>query len=390
MSGGQRLWMISCDAQHRQLHHLDADKAPRVPAYNGELYNPKGHMQLYTKRHRYYCGIDLHARTMHCCILDQDGNELLSKNIPTKPEELIRLIAPYRGDLVIGVECIFCWYWLADLCADEGIEFIVGHALYMSLIHKAKAKNDKIDAFKIATLMRGGLLPISYVYPQKMRSTRDLLRRRMHLVRERGQMLAHIQNTHHQYNLPTPTARLSYKGNRAGVAERFTDEAVRMTVEADLEMISHLDGVIKKCELHLERAAKQHDAENFYRLRGIPGVGKVLAMTILYEVNTIDRFNRVQDFASYARLIRPAKESAGKKTGSGGGGKIGNPNLKWAIAEAAVLMLRHERVGKFMDRLRRKHGKGKALGVLSHKLGRTIYFMLKRQKPFDLERFLAA
>ena len=64
-------------------------------------------MQLYTKRHRHYCGIDLHARTMHVCILDQDGNELLSKNIPTKPAELLRLIAPYRDDLVIGVGCIF-------------------------------------------------------------------------------------------------------------------------------------------------------------------------------------------------------------------------------------------------------------------------------------------
>ena len=163
-----------------------------------------------------------------------------------------------------------------------------------------------------------------------------------------------------------------------------------MSISLDLEMISNLDRVIKQCELHLEGAAKDHDRENFYRLRDIPGVGKVLAMTILYEVNTIDRFNRVQDFASYARLIRPAKESAGKKTGGGGGGKIGNPNLKWAISEAAVLMLRNEKIAKLMDRLRRKHGKGKALGVLSLKLGRTIYFMLKRKKQFEIERFMAA
>jgi hypothetical protein len=86
----------------------------------------------------------------------------------------------------------------------------------------------------------------------------------------------------------------------------------------------------------------------------------------------------------------PSKESAGKKTGKGGGGKIGNPNLKWAISEATVLMLRHTEIAKLMNRLRRKHGKGKALGVLSHKLGRTIFFMLKRKKPFDLERFIAA
>lgn len=260
----------------------------------------------------------------------------------------------------------------------------------MRLISGAKAKNDKIDAFKIATLLRGGMIPMSYVYPPEMRSTRDLLRRRMHLVRERGQMLAHIQNTHHQYNIQAPSARLSYKSNREGVAERFPDEAVQKTVTIDLDMIGFLDDVIAKCERHLERSVKLHDADTFYRLRSIPGVGKVLAMTIIYELHTIDRFNRVQDFASYARLIRPSKESAGKKTGKGGGGKIGNPNLKWAISEAAVLMLRHTEVAKLMNRLRRKHGKGKALGVLSHKLGRTIFFMLKRKKPFDLERFVAA
>ena len=347
-------------------------------------------MQLYTKRHRHYCGIDLHARTMHCCIVNSDGSQLASKNIPTDPDAFLRFIAPYRDDLAVGVECIFCWYWLADLCSEQGIHFVVGHALYMRLIHGAKAKNDKIDAFKIATLLRGGLLPMSYVYPPEMRSTRDLLRRRLHLVRERGQMLAHIQNTHHQYNIEPPTARLAYKGNREGVAERFPDIAVQKSVQMDLTMIGSLDQVIRDCELHLEKSAKVHDADTFYRLRSIPGVGKVLAMTILYEVHTIDRFNRVQDFASYARLIRPSKESAGKKTGSGGGGKIGNPNLKWAISEAAVLMLRHAEIAKLMNRLRRKHGKGKALGVLSHKLGRTIFHMLKRGKPFALERFVAA
>lgn len=347
-------------------------------------------MQLYTKPHRHNCGIDLHARTMHACIVDRDGNQLVSKNIPTNPADFLRLIAPYREDLVVGVECIFCWYWIADLCAEEQIQFVVGHALYMRLIHGAKAKNDKIDAFKIATLLRGGLLPMSYVYPPEMRSTRDLLRRRLHLVRERGQMLAHIQNTHHQYNIKAPAARLAYKGNRDGVAERFPDESVQKSMQIDLDMIGFLDETITKCERHLERSVKLHDADTFYRLRSIPGVGKVLAMTILYELHTIDRFNRVQDFASYARLIRPAKESAGKKTGSGGGGKIGNPNLKWAISEAAVLMLRHAEIAKLMNRLRRKHGKGKALGVLSHKLGRTIFHMLKRGKPFDLERFVAA
>jgi transposase len=109
-------------------------------------------MNFYTHQHKHYCGIDLHARAMYVCSLDQSGTNLVHKNLPTTSEAFLRLIAPYREDLVVGVECIFTWYWLADLCQQEGIAFVLGHALYMKAIHGGKAKNDKIDAHKIAVL----------------------------------------------------------------------------------------------------------------------------------------------------------------------------------------------------------------------------------------------
>src|SRR3990172_7709978 len=135
-------------------------------------------MRFYTKQHRHYCGIDLHARTMYVCILDCAGQVLVHKNLPAKPEAFLETIAPYREDLVVAVECIFTGYWLGDVCAAEGIVFVLGHALYMKAIHGGKAKNDRIDALKIATRLRGGMLPQAYVYPAGMRATRDLLRRR--------------------------------------------------------------------------------------------------------------------------------------------------------------------------------------------------------------------
>src|SRR5262245_34585923 len=227
-------------------------------------------MRFYTRRHARYCGIDLHARTMAVCIVDGDGNILVERNIRTDPAEFLRLIAPFRDDLVVGVECVFCWYWLADLCAREGLHFVLGHALYMRAIHGAKAKNDRIDAFKIASLLRGGNLPVSYVYPPEMRSTRDLLRRRLHLVRERGFLLAHVQNTHHQYNLPPQAARIAHKCNREGVAERFDDPAVKKTIEVDLDVVGHLDGVITGLERHLERSAKLHDQDSFTCFAAFP------------------------------------------------------------------------------------------------------------------------
>ena len=116
-------------------------------------------MRFYTKQHQFYCGIDLHARTMYLCILNQDGEILVHRNMKAGPDPFLKAIAPYREDLVVCVECIFTWYWLADLCAREEIPFVLGHALYMKAIHGGKAKNDKIDAQKIAVLLRGGMLP---------------------------------------------------------------------------------------------------------------------------------------------------------------------------------------------------------------------------------------
>ena len=116
-------------------------------------------MNFYTQQHKQYCGIDLHARAMYVCILDQSGTIRVHKNLPTTPEAFLRVIAPYRDDLVVGVECIFTWYWLADLCATEGITFVLGQALYRKASHGGKAKHDKIDAHQIAVLLRGGMLP---------------------------------------------------------------------------------------------------------------------------------------------------------------------------------------------------------------------------------------
>jgi len=346
-------------------------------------------MRFYTKTHNHYCGIDLHAKTMYLCILDKNGQILLHQNMKSCPEDFLAATQPYRDDLVVAAECMFTWYWLADLCQQEGIEFVLGHALYMKAIHGGKAKNDKVDAFKIATLLRGGNLPKAYVYPPAMRATRDLLRRRLHLVRRRGNLLAHIQNTHHQYNLASPKAKIAYKANREGVAEAFPDPDARKSMEVDFLLIEHYDTLIRDLEGHLERRAKQHDPQAYHRLRTVPGIGKILALTILYEIHDIGRFDRVQDFLSYTRLVKCDHSSAGKKLGTGGA-KIGNVHLKWAFSEAAALFLRNNHRGqKHLRRVAGRHGKAKALSILAAKLGRAVYFMLRQERAFDMGRFLA-
>jgi transposase len=345
-------------------------------------------MRFYTKQHPYYCGIDLHTKNMYVCILNQGGNILIHKNISSSPQPLYRIIKPYLPDMVLAVECMFTWYWIADFCLQHKIHFVLGHALYMKAIHGSKTKNDKIDSRKIATLLRGGMIPMAYVYPQEMRSTRDLLRRRMHFMYKRSELLSHIQNTRSQYNLPEFNKCISRKRNRAGISEQFEDVSVRKSIELNLSLLKQYDILLNDVELYLTRHAKEHDPNNLYLLHTIPGVGKILALVLMYEIHDINRFERVQNFSSYSRLIKPQKESAGKVTGSGNR-KIGNAYLKWAFSEATLLLIREKQeIKDFHLKLKNKYGKARALAIISHKIGRAVYYMLKNKQAFDMQHFL--
>jgi transposase len=346
-------------------------------------------MRFYSSPHPFYCGIDLHARTMRVCILDRGGDVHYDRNLPCDFPTLLQAIAPYRDGIVIGVECMFGWYWLADRCAEHKIPFVVGHALYMRLIHGAKAKNDKIDAHKIALLLKGGNFPLSYSYPRGMRETRDLLRRRMYLVHKRAELITHLEILNAQNNLPPFGKKLAYAANRAelDIPRRFTDPSVQMSVTLDLDLIDKLDELIAKVELHLTRTAKVDDVQTFHRLRTIPGVGPILALVVLYEMHQVERFDHVGQFLSFARLAPCDHESAGKKLGSGGK-KIGNAQLRWAFAEAACLFLRSsERARQWKQKQEKKHGSAKVLAILSARLARAVYHLLRKEEAFDEDRF---
>jgi transposase len=199
-----------------------------------------------------------------------------------------------------------------------------------------------------------------------MRATRDLLRRRLHLTRQCAELLAHIQTTNRQYHLPEIGKQLAYQGNRDGVAERFLEPAVQKSVEVDLALIDCDDRLLSDVELTIVHTAKQHKAQALYRRQSVPGIGKMWSLVLLDEMHDITRFPRVQDVVSYCRLVKCAKESAGKRYGTTGA-KLGNAYLKWAFSAAAVLFLRNHPAGqKSLARLETNHGKGKALTVFAH------------------------
>ncbi len=347
-------------------------------------------MKFYTHQHKHYCGIDLHARAMYIWMLDQSGTMLVHKNLPTPPEAFLRVIAPYREDLVGAVECLFPWYWLADLCAQEGRAFILGHALYRKASHGGKAKNDKLDAHKIAVLLRGGMRPQASVYRAERRAPRDLLRRRGHLVRQRAALLAHIHHTTSQYHLPEIGKKLAYKAKREGGEEHFPAPRVRKTIAVAVSLIDHDDKLLGEVELSITRSAKAHAGQTFSRLHSVPGIGQSLALVILYEIQDSPRFPRGQAFVSYCRRVKGAKESGGKRLGTAGQ-KIGTVPRRWAFAAAAVLFLRPKQPGKeYFTKLEHNHGKATALTGLAPKRARAVYDRLTRAHAFDLTRFVTA
>ena len=345
-------------------------------------------MKFYTTLHKYYCGIDLHARLLYVCILDEHGNKVVHQKIKADPHQLHKLLKPYIGQVVVGVECMHCWYWVSDFCREINVEFILGHALYMKAIHGGKAKNDKIDSYKIASLMRGGNFPLAYNYPAETRATRDLLRRRTYVMRHGSELKAHVVNTDSQYNLPAQSLNLKNVSARDGLRHYYDDPVVQRMIALDMNILDCYIRELKHVESFIEGKAKEHYGALLNIVRTFPGIGQILALTILYEIGDINRFPTVQQFASYSRLVKCKAESAGKTYGTSGN-KIGNGYLKWAFSEAAVLYLRgNDNAKRYLAKLQKRMSKGKALSALAHKIGRCVYFMLRDRQVFDEDKFL--
>ena len=288
---------------------------------------------------------------------------------------------------MIAVECLFTWDWLADLWAQEGMPFVLGHALSLKAIHGGKATNARLDAHKIALLLRGGRLPQASVYPAEMRATRALVRRRMHVMRQRAALLTHIHHTQSQSKLPELGKTIADKANREGVAERFRDPAGHKSIAVDLALLGHDDHLLRDMALSILNTARETHAHTLSLLRTVPGLGESLSLGLLYAMPDIARCPRVQAFVSYGRLVQCSQESAGKRYGTWGA-KIGTASLKWAFSEAAVRFLRDNPAGqKSLARLEQKPGQGKALTVLAHTWARAVYDMLQRAVACDTPKF---
>jgi transposase len=245
-----------------------------------------------------------------------------------------------------------------------------------------------LDAQAIARLLKGGNFPLAYAYPRERRGLRDLLRARLHLVRQRAELYGHVHTARRQANLPPVSNDVKYKSRRGAIDADIADPFVRRRVEARLGLLEPLDTTIRRLEAEIEGAAKEHYPTELAVLQTTPGVGAVLSLTILLEIDTVGRFETRQQFCSYARLCGAVQQSDGKRAGVGNR-RAGNAWLKWAFSEAAVLSAqKDERIGGLLQRLSSRLGKAKALLALAHKLGRAFYHMLRAKEVFDVDRFV--
>jgi transposase len=351
-------------------------------------------MKYYTSTTEYNCGIDLHARQMYVCVMDRQGKKLVHTNVKNNDFEFfLKLVASYRHDLTVCCECMFGWYWLADACQAAGITFVLAHALYVRAIHGGKNKNDRIDSEKLTHLLRSNLIPPSYVYPAEKRPLRALLRQRLFYVWSRAELLARI-NSHQLAHNRTPAKRTCSTRDpwEAALLAAEPEPLRRLALQNDMAMIRHYDHQLTQLEEELKRLTHKTAFRDYALIQTVPGIGENLGLTILHEIGDIQRFPTVKDFLSYCRLVRGTVASAGKIKGLRGA-KLGNPYLRWAFGEAAVIAKRnHYRLGPLYQQLeaRMNGNKFKANTIVAIKLARAVYFMLKNQTVFDPDRLVAA
>lgn len=348
-------------------------------------------MKYYTSLTEYNAGVDLHSRNLYLCLMDRSGKVLVHENIRGNDLDRLRqLFEPYRHDLTVAFESCFMGAWFADFCEDEGLPHVMAHAFYLRSIQGSKHKNDKRDSQELADCLRTNRIPPAYVCPRAIRPIRALLRRRMAFVCNRSKLLGFSMIDLMAHGLPTPQiCSRSRTRWSAALRSAFDEPFQKAIAEANVTMVEHYNRQIDIMEQMLCRQASTKESLDFNLLRTMPGVGEVLALTILYETIDVTRFPGVKDFVSYCRLAKGIEESGGKMLGTRGA-KMGNPYLKWAFIEAACLAKRaHPAIAKYAGRLEKKKGAKKLVnGILAAKLARAAYFMLLHKTAFDPNRLV--
>jgi transposase len=335
-----------------------------------------------------YCGIDLHSRDCWLAILDDRLDVVREAKVSNDLEAILLLLEPYREDLEgIAVESTFNWYWLVDGLVEAGYRVHLTNTWAVKQYEGLKYADDRHDARWLAHLLALGILPEGYIYPREERPVRDLLRRRSFLVRKRTSFLLAMRCAFECRTGMRVRANDIKAWSAESVEDFIEDPTEAFGISCLLEPMQAVTTQIK--ELERCALARGRLRPEFAVLETVWGIGKVLALTVMYEVGEIERFRKVGNFASYCRLVKTARLSAGKRKGSGNR-KNGNPYLSWSYSEAAHHAIRHHKEAKsFYQRKRAKTNGIVAVRALAHKLARASYYMMRDGTEFDPDKIFA-
>jgi transposase len=329
-----------------------------------------------------YCGIDLHSTKSWVAILDDQLKVVRERGLGNNLEDIVRLLEPYREEIEgVAVESTWNWYWLVDGLMDAGYRVHLTNTWAAKQWDGLKYTDDRHDARWLAHLLKLGILPEGYIYPKEERPVRDLLRRRAFLVRKRTSFLLSMRGAF-ECRTGMRTNSNDLKHWEVEDIEAYLDDDVSaLGITCLLEPVKVLTAQIRTIEKEALKRARLRD--EFAPLLTVWGIGKILALTTMYEVGDITRFRKVGNFASYCRLVNTARLSVGKRKGSGNR-KNGNPYLSWAFSEAAHHANRHhEEARKYFQRKKSKTNGIIAIRALAHKLARASYHVMRDQVDFD-------
>jgi transposase len=333
-----------------------------------------------------FCGVDLHCNNAMYVVTDLQDKPLFKKRLPNQLPVILDSLEPFRKQLkVVAVESTYNWYWLVDALADHDYPVVLANPAQMNQYNGIKEANDLTDAAFLARLARLDILPTGYIYPREDRPVRDLLRRRALLVRQRAAIILSLQNMAMRQTGQSIGWRAIRKLNDQERTELLGDhDCLTFVTTEQVDLIKLLTEKIKRFEEKVLEHARLRLA--YECLLTIPGVGVILALTIMLETGDIGRFERVGDYTSYCRCVRATHTSNGKRKGKNNS-KNGNAYLAWAFVEAVHQAMRTCPQAKgFYDRKLAKRNGALATKALAAKWSKAAYYMMKRRESFNLTR----
>lgn len=339
----------------------------------------------------FYCGIDLSARDSHLCVLDENLSIQLQQKAANELTGIANLLEPFKPHLQIVVESTFNWYWLVDGLTDLGFNVSLAHTLGLSMITAAKVKTDRRDAFTLAKLLRAGVIPKAYIYPASTRPVRDLLRRRMHVVELRAQEYISLRQLLLRQGLLSSSRNEIKLADDDDIKQWFSHPLLTLNASLQLERVELLSSHIAQLEQQI--LALTNDLPDYKRLLQVPGLGKILALMILYETGEVSRFPTARNYSSYCRLV-PGVAQSGSITRRGRASKQGNHYLKSAFSQAAVAAVRYypkirHCYQHHLDRHRGSARKLVAYNVIAHKLAQAVFRILRDGEQYREELLFA-